>query len=316
VAPVDARPGLAVGAAGLAALLWSTYYPFVLALPPGEALPILVFAPIFGGLCSLTIHVISRGSPLRALGRDAGNARIGGAGLLFFAFNALAIPAARLVGAVNTSLVVLASDLLGTPFLYYAIWRDGGERLKRRSFWIGVGLIGAGAALAILAGGTTEPVSTATIAIGIPLFVVNSALILLLDAAIRSRPMSAVLAVAFLLAAAAAAAVGTVVAGPRAMLGVWDVRTAVLLVAFGITNFSAAPLLFFWSVRTLSLVLPSVLQAAIPVFTLLLVLALGLQPVTVFAAVGAPLAFVGALAAIGGLRRTPVREAAPIAPVP
>ena len=71
-----------------------------------------------------------------------------------------------------------------------------------------------------------------------------------------------------------------------------------VLAAMGLTSFFVAPWAYFYAASRLSLVVPAVLQALIPVFTLLLVLAFALGPVGPYAWVGVPLAFAGGVLAV------------------
>ncbi len=288
---VDRR---AFAAATGAAWFWSTYYVFVLGLPASENLTIILFAPVLGGAFVLVIALTVGRIPPRGILPAFTHPRVLLAGLCLLGFQLCSVLSTRSVGAVNTSLIVLASDVIGTPLLFHAAWRGERPLFRLWSFWLGVALIASGGLLAILAGGSPEPISLAFLALGLPLFVVNSVFVVSTEAANRQLPVLAVLAATPLFLSGLATVGAAIVLGPGAVLGSLQPDYLGRIAAMGLLNYALPPVLFFWSARRISLTIPSILQAAIPVFTLVLVLALGLQPVTALALLAVPLAFVGA----------------------
>lgn len=291
----------AVGAAGGAAVLWATYYIFILALPASENLAIILVTPILGGAITLGVASVVDRVGLAECRRALVHPRVIASGLLFVAFQFGAVLSTRSVGAVNTSLIVLASDVAGTPLLFALISRGEGPRFRRPRFWAGVGIIAFAGTLTIVAGGSPEPLSLATLALGAPLFLVSSSFVVMTDSATRRLPMLVVLGVGPILVSGLAAVVAAGVVGPGVLVGSVAPSTVAILLGMSALNYAAAPALFFWSARRISLVIPSILQAAIPVFTLVYVASFGLQPVTAIGLIGVPLAFLGALIAV----RTP-----------
>ncbi len=80
-----------------------------------------------------------------------------------------------------------------------------------------------------------------------------------------------------------------------------------LLALLGLTSFFLAPWAYFWATSQLTIVIPAVLQAAIPVFTLILVALVLHAPVASLALVGIPVAFLGSVLAVSEPRRGPRR---------
>lgn len=306
----------AVAAAAGAAGLWASYYVFLLGLPASENLPVILVAPLLGGGLTLGIALTVGGVPLRAAGPALVNPRVLLAGGCFVAFQVGSVLSTRSVGAVNTSLIVLASDVIGTPLLFHAVWRGEGPLFRLPTFWAGVALIGVGGLLGILAGGSPEPLSLTFVVLGVPLFLMNSTFIVSTESANRQLPVLLVLAVAQLAVAGLAAIGAAILFGPAALLGSAQPGTVARLIAMAVLNYTLAPVLFFWSARRISLTIPSVLQAAIPIFTLVFVLALGLQPVTALGLLGVPLAFLGAIFAARRPPGSAVPEYETFAPLP
>lgn len=305
---------IAVGAAGGAAVLWATYYLFVLSLPTADNLAIILLTPGIGGAVTLLAALRIERPDWAGLRRALSDPRVLAAGVLLLAFQFGAVLAIRSVGAVNVSLIVLASDVVGTPLIVVLLLHREGPRFRNPTFLTGVGLIALAGTVTIVAGGSPEPLSLITLALGLPLFLVSCLFVVTTDLATRRQPVLVVLGVGPLVVSAVASLVAVAVVGAPAVIGATDLRSLLLLLLMSLTNYTLAPALFFWSARRISLVLPSVLQAAIPVFTLIYVGVSGLQPVTAVGLVGVPLCFLGALVAV---RSTMVGESMPASiPVP
>jgi drug/metabolite transporter (DMT)-like permease len=311
----SSRAGPVAAAAG-AALLWASYYPFVLAIPNADTVAVWALPPLFGGLTSTLLALFDGSGGSRAVARLLMRPSSAVLGVLFLAYQVNAILATRTVGSIDTSLVVLLSDILVTPLLLYAIYREGGRRLRYPVFWGGVALLGVGAALAIGGGAPPSTFGRDALAILLPLPLVTSFLVLRMDRGTRRAPLVPVLAAMMLLAFIVGAVGATALFGPGVVFPPWDPRTYTLFALYGVTNFSLAPILFFWSAQRISLVVPSVLQAATPIFALALVVLLGFTTAPALALLGVPLAVAGGIAAIVEPPRRPGRPTPELPPMP
>jgi drug/metabolite transporter (DMT)-like permease len=95
-------------------------------------------------------------------------------------------------------------------------------------------------------------------------------------------------------------AVSPLVPGGIGGLGIPNFAALGLLIALGVTSFFVAPMLYFFAIRRAGLVLPAILMATIPVFTLgLTATILGIVPPTL-AILGIPVALAGAILAASG----------------
>jgi drug/metabolite transporter (DMT)-like permease len=300
-------------ASGISALLWATFFPLVLVLPSSENVAIMFVAPLFGAAASLGLRAaVPSFRSSRPFRRVLVDHRVLAVAILWLIVQALIVLGTRFTGAIDTSILILSSDVLGTPLIFYGLMRGGGGRFRRLGFWAGVVIIGAGALLTILGGGTPEPLSLLTILLGAPLFFGNSFLVISIDRTGRTVALADLMAAAMILMCGIGLLGAALLLRSPDLLGSWDPRYILVLAVMGILNFSVAPLAFFWAAQRITLIVPSVLQSAIPVFTLIFILVLGLQPVTVLAVVGVPIAFLGA--AIAAL--TPGTEPPLLAPVP
>ncbi|HEV2429672.1 MAG TPA: DMT family transporter [Thermoplasmata archaeon] len=294
--------GRLVGASLLAlgaAFLWASYYPLVLKYAAGAtpievlAWPFVVGGAAFVGLATFQGH----GSAVGALYRDRGAwVRLG----LLLGMQAAVLASTYLAGAVDTSLLSLLGDVVATPILLVLIFSEGAGRIRSPSFLTGIVVCTAGAVLTIAAGGAIRPLTAVSLPIGVLVPVVIGLYFLLMARASRSVPLAAVVgqvtvtAGLLLLIAGLAdpAATGSLIpdgAGP-----------AIALAAIGLTSFFLGPALYFLAIERAGLVLPAVLMATIPVFTLLLSwLLLGAVP-PVLGLAGIPIAVGGALWALRG----------------
>jgi drug/metabolite transporter (DMT)-like permease len=296
----DARRRLGATALALgAAFLWASYYAFVLTLAPTVPPSGLVVWPfVFGGLGYLAWTLL--GGHARAFGSLSRSwvawSRVG----LLVVMQLAVLAETFLAGAVDTSLLTLVGDVVLTPLLVMYALGEGRERARDPLLVGGVLLATAGAALTILAGGTVRPLTAAAAGVGAALpFVVA---VYFLSAARESRrtPTSAVVAHSTLLAAVGTLALSPLVPGGLVGLGIPSVPAFVLLATLGLTSFFVAPAMYFRAVEEAGMVLPAVLMASIPVFTLLLSVALFAQVPPLLGIVGVPLAVVGATLALQG----------------
>jgi drug/metabolite transporter (DMT)-like permease len=288
---------LSVGAGFGAAFLWAAYYVFVLGLPTAADLLILVVPFVVAGLLFLLPRPGGPGGPvalLRILGSPAGWLRA----VLLFAVQVDVIVATRWVGAVDASLATLLADVVATPLLVYAFYRTDAQRVRKVAFWAGVAIASAGAVLAILAGGATNPLSLVSTLVLVPLPFLIAFYFVLVNEACKRSSSADVLGAAALGAGIVGAVAGLLVLGPGAWTYALDLEQWGVLAAIGITSFYIAPWMYFWAAAKTSIVVPAVLQALIPVFTLVLVVLLGLEHAPALAWVGVPLAFVGSVLAV------------------
>ncbi|HKS59332.1 MAG TPA: DMT family transporter, partial [Thermoplasmata archaeon] len=203
-------------------------------------------------------------------------------------------------GPVDTSLLSLVGDVVLTPFLVMLLLRAGREKARSPSFLTGVALSAGGATLTIAAGQTLAPLQGWGLLVG-PVVPLTVAFYFLLAArAALTVPTSAVVAHATL--GCAGLALITAPWVPGGLAGILHVNALelVLLALLGLTSFFLAPVLYFDAIHRAGIVLPALLMAAIPVFTLLLSwFVLGIVPPWL-AIAGIPVAVVGALLAVRG----------------
>ena len=287
-----------------AAFIWATYYLFVLALPRIPDLAITVYPFLFGGL-GFTLLSLRRsrkepGKILRMMGTPGGLGR----GVLILGMQLDVVLSTRFVGAVDTSLLTLLADVLATPLLLYALWREGEAHLRHPLFWAGLVLSAAGAGLTIVGGGGAHSLGPEALLIGAPIPILVAIYFLLASRAAREAPMERVVGSSTLLGGFLAGA-ATVALDPGSL---WISASPVpwaLLALLGLTSFFLAPWAYFWATSQLTIVIPAVLQAAIPVFTLILVALVLHAPVASLALVGIPVAFLGSVLAVSEPRRGP-----------
>lgn len=290
------RTGIAVS--GLAAFVWASYYLIVLELPSSANLTILVVPFLFGGLPFAGLAVLGSSSEARGILRTMATPGGAARGLILLVMQADVVFSTRIAGAVDTSLVTLVADVIVTPILLFAIWREGGRHVRQRIFWLGVLLSGVGASLTILAGGSTQPVTLLSLGLLVPLPFLVSLYFLLMVRAARTAPMATVVASGSLLAFLIGAVALLVLQGP-AGLGIYlGARDLLLITLLGVSSFFLAPWAFFWAAEKLTIVVPAVLQAAIPLFTLILVVLILHYPATWLAVLGIPIAMLGSYFAV------------------
>lgn len=281
-----------------AALLWASYYYFILAAPdahPGA----LLAGPFLAGAVGF----------LAAAGR-AGHARIVRelftdpssylrAGLLV-GMQVGVLAATYLTGAVDTSLLSLMGDVVCTPVLIWAIFREGGARFRSAVFLLGMLLSTAGAALVIAGGSTLRPL-TGWAWVVAPVVPIVVALYFLFTAKTSRRvPMTALVGQATLLATLFAIGLSPALPGGVAGLVPPNLGDVALIVGVGLTSFYLGPYLYFLAVERVGLVLPALLMTAIPVFTVLLGVAVDRTLPPWLSLAGIPVATVGAVLALQG----------------
>jgi drug/metabolite transporter (DMT)-like permease len=297
-----ARAGTAIAGALalLAALLWSSYYFFVLNLQARGvgAGPIIELPFLAGGLGYLALALATgRGREIGAIAREpTGLGRVG----LLLGMQLAVLGSTYALGAVDTSLLTLVGDVVATPLLVFGLFGEGHDRLRSWLFVLGVTISTAGAALAIIAGGSTRAVTGSGWALAAVVPLAVAAYFIWTSRAGRTRSTAALVAHATLGASIVAFVVGPWLPGPDPAPWQLGPIVLILLVANGLISFFVAPWLYFRAIATAGILLPSVLMATIPVFTLLLgVVLLGAVP-PFLGAIGIPLAVGGSLLAMRG----------------
>jgi drug/metabolite transporter (DMT)-like permease len=297
-----ARPGsrtIAVVLSVAAAFGWATYYIFVLAISPGTTpSAILVYPFLFGGVAYLGWAVATgEGRAFWEVWKEP-TAYLRTSLLVGMQLSVLA--ATYLTGPVDASLLSLIGDVVATPIIVAFVLRVHREQVRSTWFAVGLLLSLAGGTMAIAGGqslATIPPLGWAVVP-AIPLTV---AVYFLLAARANERsPPSAVVGQSMLAAGVVIAAIAPTIPGGWFGLVQVDVNAWVVLLALGLSSFFLAPVLYFAAIHRAGLVLPPMLMTGIPVFTLLLsafVLRLGLPLV---AALGIPVAVVGALLTLRG----------------
>lgn len=301
VAPSRAHAARAAGGlALLAAFVWSTYYFFTLHL---EAIgvgvvPIVAYPFLAGGLGYLAYLVATGAAPgLGPILRDPVQyARVP----VLLAMQGTVVVATFGVGPVDTSLLTLVGDVVLTPLLVVALFREGGDRFRHPLFVLGILVSTLGASLTIAAGGGAHGIGglSGAVALGVPFTV--AAYFIWTARAARSSSAALLVTPATLVAAGVVMALAPWLPGGLASLAVGDPLALLLLVVNGLLSFFVGPLLYFRAIARAGLLLPSVLMAMIPVFTLLLAVALGAPAPELFGALGVPVAAVGAYFAFRG----------------
>lgn len=284
----------------LAALLWATYYLFVLGLSPTLPPSALLFYPfLFGGIGYVAWAILEGHGPHLWQLTRSGPAwgRIG----LIAAMQLSILASTYAAGPVDTSLLSLAGDVILTPLLVMLLLGEGRERARSPSFIGGVLLSAAGASLTIVAGGEVRPLGGLALAVApvVPLTVA----VYFLSAARAgiSTPTSAVVGHATLGGAFVSLLLSPLIPGGVSGLLIPSIPVLGLVALLGLTSFFFGPALYFNAIERAGIVLPALLMAAIPVFTLALSWSvLGIVP-PLLGIVGVPIAVAGALLAVRGV---------------
>ncbi|MCI4358582.1 MAG: DMT family transporter [Thermoplasmata archaeon] len=282
-----------------AALLWAAYYPFVLGVHPSTAPSGLLAIPFLVGGAAFCLNALVRGegASLRRMWTDP---MAWGRVALLVTMQTSVLAATYLTGAVDTALLALLGDVVVTPLLLVVLFAEGSERVRTLRFLAGITLCTAGAGLTILVGGTAHPIG----GWGVPIAIVVPGLIALyflyMARACRTTPTSAVGGQATLAAGLVMVALSPFLPGGTAGLSPPTVAAALAAGAIGITAFYLGPALYFLAMQRAGIVLPAVLMATIPLFTLGFAWAfLGSFPPWL-GLLGIPLAVVGAFVALQG----------------
>lgn len=298
-------------AGGLAAFLWASYYVFVLALPVGEDGLLIDLPFLFAGLLFLVAYPGRR--PGGALGVLRTCATWPGIvrGGIFALVQLDVVLATRWAGAVDASLVTLLADVVATPLLVLAVVHEDAGKVRSKVFWLGVLLASSGAAATILGNGQAVPLSLPALLSLVPLPFLIAVYFVWVNQASKRAPAGEVLGAASLMAFVVGSLGGVLVFGPAwATYSPVTFDQVVIMVVVGLTSFYLGPFAYFWAAGRTTIVLPAVLQALIPVFTLMMIALLALQRFSWVAWIGVPLAFLGSVVAVAeprwpGRRRPP-----------
>ncbi len=280
-------------------MLWASYYYFVLTLSPAARPPAVLAFPFLTAGAGFLVLSALEGSLSRSLRLWATPAAWLRSGLL--ASMQLSVLAGTYsAGPVDTSLLSLLGDVAVTPVLLMLLYREGRERARSPTFLGGLLLSCAGATLTIVGGASAAPIRGLAwlVVAAVPLTV---AFYFLLTARTnRAVPMAAVVGQSSVAAGLISLALSPLLPGGVAGLAVGSAHDALLLAVLGLTSFLAAPWVYFKAVERAGLLLPALLMATIPLFTLLFeAVAFGARA-TPLALLGVPLAVAGGFLAVQG----------------
>ncbi len=289
----------AVGLALVAAFLWAAYYPLVLGVHPSAAPAGLLALPFLvgGGAFTLAALATGRRSLVTALWLDP---RSWLRGALLAAMQVSVLASTYLAGAIDTSLLSLVGDVVATPVLLLLLFREGGERFRSPAFVGGVAVCAVGASLTIVAGGSARPLAGIAVPVAVIVPILIALYFLFMARASRHAPTSALAGHAALVAGLFVVALSPLFPGGAPGVIPPSAAATLAVAAIGLTTFCLAPASYFRAIEWAGIILPAVLMASIPIFTLLLAWTiLGIVP-PVLALAGIPVAVAGALVALRG----------------
>lgn len=289
----------AAGIALLAAFVWATYYAFVLLLDARVSpLALLVYPFLLGG-GAYALATLPAGGGRRLLTLLGEPAQWGRA-LLLLGIQVSLLTVTLEANAVDASLLALVGDVAGTPILVAVLFGEGRDRIRSPGFLAGLLLSGAGATLTILAGGVLDGLHGPALYAAplVPVFVAG--FFVWTARAGRQEPVGPLAAQAAILAGLLALPATLFLAPPLGRLSVPGPVPALALVGTGVGSFCLGPYLYFRAIRSAGILLPALLMATIPVFTLALAAALSGRLPAPLGLLGVPVALLGALLAIEG----------------
>jgi drug/metabolite transporter (DMT)-like permease len=305
-------------AALLAAVLWASYYFFVLAVTPRVAPAALIVWPFLIGGVAYSALSFAQGHGRLWVHLFVEPAAWGRAGLML-AMQLGVLASTYLAGAIDTSILSLVGDVVLTPLLVMILLREGREKSRSPAFLLGVSLSSAGAILTIVAGGSPRPL-TGIAWIVAPLVAVVVAFYFLAAAqASRRLPASAVVSHSIVCGGLGGLALSLFLPGGVGALAIPSPMDLGLVAVLGITSFFLADLLYFGAIERAGLILPAMLMASIPIFTVILSVTLLGFRAPWLALLGIPIALVGALLALQGVHvpwRSEYRSGAEARPDP
>lgn len=295
----NGRQQIAALLAVTSAFVWSTYPFFVLAVTPGVAASALIPLPFLFGGAAYLLWAARRGHArvvLSLFRSPAAYLRIA----LIVGMQLAVLASVYVAGAVDTSLLSLVGDVALTPVLLILLYGEGRDRARSVPFVLGLVLSVAGAGLTILSGGSTQPITGVgwVIAPAVPIMI--AAYFIGAARTSRSVPTSAVVGQATISGGIVGLFIAGLLPGGYAGLLVPPSPALLAVAGLGLTSFFVAPALYFWAIEKAGMILPSLLMAGIPVFTLGLSALLLHQVPPPLALLGIPVAVVGAIFAIQG----------------
>jgi drug/metabolite transporter (DMT)-like permease len=297
MAPSNNKP-IAVSLSLLASVLWAAYFPLVLYFSPDQYGVLLAMPFLFGGLPFFALTLIgSRKAARKSLGLMKTPPVILCAALLV-ALQLDVIISTKWAGAVPTSLFTLLGDIAAIPIMNFAFFGEGGARLRYPLFGSGVVVAGAGAAIVVLGGSTSHLGLSWDWLMTLPLPFLVGGYFLGVARMTRDEPIDCMVSSVTLLAFLMSLVGGVIVLGTGPFSGPFTTSEYGLLALIGLTTFFVAPWAFFDSSRRLTVVIPAVINATIPIFTTFFVVWLFNWPLTTAIYVGIPLAFVGGALAL------------------
>lgn len=306
MAAVRGPHGTAAVLATCSAFLWATYYFFVLAATPSAGPAALIAFPFLAGGVVYAALAVAQGHGRLFLGLWT-SGRAYGRTALALGMQVSVLASTYTAGSVNTSLLSLLGDVALTPVLLMVLFREGRDRARSIPFVLGV-LLGAGGATLTILGGESAPHLTGWAWLVAPLVPATVAFYFLATARENRRsPQSAVVAQTMLGAGLFALPVSALFPGGLGGLAVHGTVTWVLVVALGVTSFFLAPWLYFRAIELTGLLLPALLMSGIPVFTLLLSVAVRGHSPGLWGLIGVPIAVAGSLLALEGTRPSPAK---------
>jgi drug/metabolite transporter (DMT)-like permease len=301
VAPDRRTRNRAVGVSLIASFLWASYYPLVLAVRSSTApSAILLYPFLFGGaVYSLVAVRAGHGAAYARLWGTLGAwARVG----TLVGMQLAVLAATYRLGPVDASLLSLIGDVVLTPLLVAFVWAHHRGHLGTPSFVVGLVLSLLGGSLTIVGGQSLQAATGVGwfVVIGVP---VTVAVYFLLCARENERTSAlAVVSQSMLGAGILMLPIAVLLPGGfGGLVAVGPVALGVLAVV-GVTSFAVAPWLYFRAIGEVGMVIPPMLMTGIPVFTLLLSATVLRLPVPLIAALGVPVAVVGALLTLRGER--------------
>jgi drug/metabolite transporter (DMT)-like permease len=291
---------LATIGALIAAVLWASYYFFVLKATPHVAPSALIVWPfVIGGSCYALLSVAQGHG--RLLAHLFVTPEAWGRSALILAMQLGVLASTYLAGAIDTSILSLLGDVVLTPILVMILLREGREKARSPAFLLGVGLSTVGAILTIVAGGSPKPLTGVALVVA-PLVTIVVAFYFLASAqASRKLPSSAVVSQSILGGGLLGLLVSPLMPGGAAGLLIDTPFDLGLVAALGVTSFFLAAFFYFGAIERAGLILPAMLMASIPIFTVILsALLLGFQA-PIVALLGIPIAVAGAVLALQGV---------------
>ena len=282
-----------------AAFLWSTYFFFVLAMTPGTAPTALLAYPFLvgGGLYVAWAAWLGHGRLILQLFLEpAAWLRVA----LIVIMQLSVLGATYTAGAVNTSLLSLLGDAAMTPLLAMIVLGEGRYRARSPLFLGGLITAASGAALTILAGGTAGPFRGWALVIApfVPLAVGGFFVLSAREG--QKRPTSALVAQSTFTGGLVCAVIAGALPGGWSGLLVTSPHVLLLIFGLGSTSFFVATILYFSAISRSGIILPTLFQVLIPVFTLGLAALLLRQIPTPLGLFGIPIAVGGGIIAYRG----------------